>query len=413
MRASDQVFAPTSDAENGQESEAFQPETADLPRDGSKLSNGTALAVPERDPERIAYQLWNEGRVDEAIAFLEREIAVERGRHRETALVPATGPDMRPVDPASDWRERHKTALVKADFNAFGTNVRTIDVTATPADAILAHGAKRRSSRTWIMTLVLAAGLGTAALALWKPSDNPQLAAVSDLTPESMRQEPVPVAKTAALTDPQDSADRAAGTPLPADSVAEVTEAPPPETEVVETPPPNPDALAELPPPPAGAAPAMPAAAPRGDTAATSAMTPLSARSPSEPQTTASIAPESSTEEQVVALEAPLPRPRPEPSPEIVAALNAPPAPEIVPEPTVTRMLGAPDVVPVYGPNGVRIYRSIRRPVFPQQLSPTDPFFRTSMTPAEYQALLERRAWAQHYAAQRRAGASPRIITLP
>src|SRR5882724_4591637 len=40
-----------------------------------------ALSLPESDPERVAFNLWNEGRVDEAIQFLEREIATRRDGH--------------------------------------------------------------------------------------------------------------------------------------------------------------------------------------------------------------------------------------------------------------------------------------------------------------------------------------------
>jgi hypothetical protein len=407
MRGSDQAFASKSDAENIRESAGFHTEPAENSTEGSELDNRTALAAPDIDPERIAYRLWNEGRIDEAIEFLEREIAAERGRHRATALVPATGLDMRPVEPASDWRQRHKTALTKADFTAFGAAAHTIDVTATPADAILAHRAKRPSRRTWIMALIVAAGFGAAGMAVWAPPGDRQLAGVADSTPEPIPQAPAAVTEPAAVDDPRDSAQPAAGSALAVAPDAEVIEAPPPETEVVETPPPNPDALAELPPPPAGAAPIAPA----DDTASTIT---LPGELPSEPPTTASIALDPSAEEQAAALEAPLPRPRPEPSPEIVAALNAQPAPDVIPEPPVTGADVVPDVVPVYGPNGVRIYRPVRRLAgAPQRLPPVDPFFHPALTPAEYQALLERRAWAQHYAAQRRAGAAPRIITLP
>jgi len=404
MRGSDQVFASEKDAEKGRESGDFHSGPANTPLEGSEMENRTALAVPETDPERIAYRLWNEGQVDEAIAFLEREIAAERSRHRDTALVPATGLDMRPVQPASDWRERHKTALTKADFNAFGTAAHTIDVTATPADAILAHGTKRPSRRVWMMGLVLSV-VGAAAAAIWASPGSQQLEGLPKPTPQTL----ATVTESPAISDPQDTTRSAANSALAVDAPAEVIDAPPPETEVVEAPP-NPNALAELPPPPpAGATPLEPAAPPLGDTASTA----LPGELPNEPQTTASIAPDRSAGEQTVALEAPLPRPRPEPSAEFVAALNAPPASAVIPEPPVARM-DVPDVVPVYGPDGVRIYRPVRRLARAPRPLPPAPFsFHPGLTPAEYQALLERRAWAQHYAAQRRAGAAPRIITLP
>jgi hypothetical protein len=264
------------------------------------------------------------------------------------------------------------------------------------------------------MALIVAAGFGAAGMAVWAPPGDRQLAGVTNSSPEPIPQALAAVAEPAAVDDSRDSAQPAAGSALAFVPDAEVIEAPPPETEVVETPPPNPDALAELPPPPAGAAPIAPADPSLDDTAST---TTPPGELPSEPSTTASIAPDLSAEEQAAALEAleaPLPRPRPEPSPEIVAALNAQPAPDVIPEPPVTGADVVPDVVPVYGPNGVRIYRPVRRLAgAPQRVPPVDPFFHPALTPAEYQALLERRAWAQHYAAQRRAGAAPRIITLP
>ncbi len=46
----------------------------------------TALTLDEDDAERVAFAMWREGRADEAIAFLEREILLERDRQwkRET-----------------------------------------------------------------------------------------------------------------------------------------------------------------------------------------------------------------------------------------------------------------------------------------------------------------------------------------
>jgi hypothetical protein len=40
-------------------------------------------------------------------------------------------------------------------------------------------------------------------------------------------------------------------------------------------------------------------------------------------------------------------------------------------------------------------------------------FPRRTLTPAEYQALVERRAWAERYTAERRTGIVGRILTLP
>ena len=123
-----------------------------------------ALTVPEADPERLAYAMWNEGRADEAIEFLEQHLAAERDRRRETALVPvsAEGKDAIRVEPASEWRERHRAALASGDFNAFGASVHTIDITPTQADAVVPHTVRGSLRTGWLMGVCLAV-LGISA----------------------------------------------------------------------------------------------------------------------------------------------------------------------------------------------------------------------------------------------------------
>ena len=53
-----------------------------------------ALVAPDRDAEQVAFQLWREGRKDKAIAFLEREILLERDfawKHSATRREPGFG----------------------------------------------------------------------------------------------------------------------------------------------------------------------------------------------------------------------------------------------------------------------------------------------------------------------------------
>ena len=138
------------------------------PSAGGSLARsvGTSVAVPETDPERIAYNLWNEGRVDEAIQFLDREIAARRhgGSSAGDLSADLSHPKPSAIPPVSDWRDRHRAALA-ADFNAYGAAGSTLELSAQPADAIVPHPPKRPFRGAWIMGLCLAAaGLSGAAL---------------------------------------------------------------------------------------------------------------------------------------------------------------------------------------------------------------------------------------------------------
>ena len=130
-----------------------------------------ALSVPETDPEQIAFKLWNEGRVDEAIRFLEQEVAAERGRHAAPltgeAELPMLLPDTVKIEPVSDWRDRHRAALDPATFNAFGAAVHTIELVAEPGDAILPHPSQGRRRAGWIIGIGVAALAVSAAGAFW------------------------------------------------------------------------------------------------------------------------------------------------------------------------------------------------------------------------------------------------------
>lgn len=433
MRGSGEGLASTDTGESGvsQHGQTVLP----FPQGDQETRAETALAVPDTDPERIAYNLWREGKVDEAIAFLEREITTERSRRRETALVAAAGSDVVSVEPASDWRERHKAALSDKDFNAFGASAQTIDITPTPADAIVAHARGRSVRPAWLVALLVLAGIGAAlATNLWDTRERIyELAALPMLASEptaDAEQAPATQAADVEPTPAEPETEVAAIGPDP-----DAVDVPPPETEVAEIPPPDSATIEELPPPPPGAAP-IEASEPVESEGASAPVPPeeafgqTSSKPPDEeelsgPETTASVESMPIDAESAPVVEPRLPRVRPEPSPEVVAAANAAPEPEplVIPEPEIPMILGEPettlgeipDSVPVYRPGQVRIFGPIRRLAgAPRPLPLDDPSFQRTLTPAEYQALLERRAWAQHYAAQRRAGgASPRIITLP
>jgi hypothetical protein len=317
-----------------------------------------ALSIPESDPERIAFNLWNEGKVDEAIAFLEREIASRKDRYEPAAdaasLIYSGSPEVKPI---SDWRDRHR-ALGAAEFNALGSPVRTIDLVAGPGVAIVPNPPRRKIRPAWVMGLVLAAiGLSSAG-ALWSthagaPPET-ALAAVDPVEPTLVKREPT--ADLAPTPQPKPyiaaaGANADAGTvksvPIVTDARDEADEAPPPD----EGAPATDLALDETP----------------------------------APETTASIGSDNEapgTAEPAPVVEARLPRQRPEPP-------AAPPRAARVDrqeQPTLRSLSRQGDTVRYFDPN--------------------DPPAR--LTPAEYQALLERRAWAENYVLRRRAYAERR-----
>lgn len=425
--------------------------------DEAKAVAEMALTVPETDPERVAYAMWNEGRADEAIELLERHLAAERDRRRETALVPvsATGSDAARIEPASDWRERHQAALSPAEFNAFGASAHTIDITPTPADAIVPHSVRGSLRTGWLIGVSLVVLSISAAAAYFVTRDG-------DIATILTAAEPVADAEpaTAAVTEPKlaavepdvDGADAPPPDETPVDtevadispSADEIVEVPPPEEDApvgdVASTPPEEDAtsddvasiapeenaprddVASAPPVDASLLPA-PSNAESTDTFAAD----VSAPGAAAPETTASIEPASEAAESAPIVEARLPRQRPEPpasfierasAPQVAALeepdISAPDSPLIVsePPPTEAEIASVEPEVPVYGPDGpVRVYRHIRRMPYPPV--PGRAFPRRTLTPAEYRALVERRAWAERYTAERRTGIVGRILTRP
>lgn len=441
MRGSDEALAPLDETLEAREPGALLLEAGALKGDSkdAETSAETALAVPETDPERIAYSMWQEGRVDEAIQYLERHLAAERDRRRETALVPGSagaGSDAIRIEPASDWRERHRAALSSADFNAFGAPVHTIDVTPTQADAIIAHGVRRSMRSAWLMVFCLAVLLGSSAAAFWY--------ARGDAAVETAA---LPAAETIVDVEPATSAPAVVTEPetqvAATEPDAEAADVPPPDdTEVAETPPLETEAapggagslsnVASLPEDAGLLTQPSPSKAAASDAAAADTEAPAT----DAPEMTASIEPMSDGAEPQPVVDARLPQPRPEPPASVLATLEPAPAevPLVISEPEATPgelplvisepparpdepeiAMAEPDQVPIIGAGEpVRIFKPIRRLHFaPMANRVYDPYARPTLTPAEYQALLERRALAQDYVARRRFMAERRIFTLP
>lgn len=445
--------------------------------DEEKVVAEMALTVPETDPERVAYAMWNEGRADEAIALLEQHLMSERNRRRETALVPASddGKDAIRVEPASEWRERHRQALASGDFNAFGASTHTIDITPTQADAVVPHTARGSLRVGWLMGVCLAVLCVSAAGGYFVARDG-GMTTLLTATEEAVA-DLKPAATAPAVKDEEAETDLAAVEPD-----ADSADVPPDEIELVETAPvaedvvvvpPEADTQADnaaasllteegsaalddiaLAAPEEVAAPVEVASAPippkentpRDDVASTPPVDASLLPAPSDtdvedtaatdvPEPAAEVPPITASIEQApdalapqTTVEARLPRSRPEPpaavverasGPEVVAA-EEPPIPDsdlplVVSEPpqTEAEVASIESDVPVYGPDGpVRVYRHIRRTPYPPVLGRAV-FPRRSLTPAEYQALVERRAWAERYTADRRSGVIGRILTLP
>lgn len=422
MRRRDKSFAPKNDPLAEREpgvlplastaaADAAPPAADDEP----KVVPG-ALAVPETDPEKIAFAMWNEGRIDEAIEFLQGQISVERDRRRETALVPAGGPgeDEVRVVPATDWRERHRSALAKGDFNAFGATIHTVDIKATPADAIVAHPPRRSRRAGWLMGVAVAViGISAAAAYLKGGDDFAELAALPSALPAQTEPAATPEPVSVAAKPEMEIA-----TVEPSDVAASVTP-----SEAADAKPPE---VADLPPEsePVEETASTPVDEPPDEAIADNAdlgASPDDASAPA-PQTTASIAP---APEQTPILEPRLPRQRPEPPASFTqtAAAEAAPDPLVIPEPDVPLVVSEPEVRVIGGPEFPALYAEVprqpNRPLRPvRRLLPGigpvyDSSYPATLTPAEYQALLERRAWAQRYSAERRTRAEGRITFLP
>jgi len=362
-----------------------------VPGDHDAVIGCGALSVPETDPEQIAFKLWNEGRVDEAVRFLEREVAAERSRHtaspdnHEELSVHLT--DTGKIEPVSDWRDRHRAALKPAKFNAFGATVHTIDLVAEPGDAILPHPPEGRRAG-WIVGIGVAALAVSTAGAFWGGVPAPLKEIALPFIKPAAQNSPVPTVPPA---DSEGSALEVATAPenviMPADA-EEATE--PSGSATVEDDVPPPDDAA---PPEDSAADAGDNPAGAGDTPAdTAALASNSdpeelAEAPGSTDAVSSAAPADAGATPVAV--ARLPRQRPEP-PARVASLppriGAPPA---TLDDQRLRFAGAPAPA-------LRYFRR-NSPYYDPRTPPPN------LTPAEYQILLTRRAWAENYAARQRA----------
>ena len=362
------------------------------PSAGGSLARsvGTSVAVPETDPERIAYNLWNEGRVDEAIQFLDREIAARRhgGSSAGDLSADLSHPKPSAIPPVSDWRDRHRAALA-ADFNAYGAAGSTLELSAQPADAIVPHPPKRPFRGAWIMGLCLAAaGLSGAALMssarIGESADTalPVTQAAREVAPVAI----VPATDVASAKSDTNAAPSNLDQPsaLEAGAVSAAADAAPPAEDNGT---PNPEAsnaaFAENVPDATDTPPPDEELPPTGDAIA-------SDTKDVAPETTASI---DTNADAAAQPEVRLPRQRPEPPAQVAAR----------PAKSQRSVETSPQVI--YAPN----------PPPGSEPSPRGPFFdplypRQTLTPAEYQALLERRAFAQNYAARKRAMAQRRII---
>jgi hypothetical protein len=439
--------------------------------DEAKVVAEMALTVPETDPEQLAYAMWNEGRADEAIALLERHLATEHARRRETALVPtaADGKDTIPAEPASDWRDRHRAALASGDFNAFGKSVHTIDITPTQADAVVPHSVRSSLRVGWLMGVCLAVLCVSAAGAYFVTREGGIERALT--ASEQVIADLTPALETPAVTPPDQETEivatatdvDAADVPPP-DNTAAADVSPPADEEIVDVPPEEDAPVEDVTSVPPEEDAADEATSTVSDDAFRTLVTLPQERSASRddvasaPPVDASLLPSSADADATGAVategtapdavppaeaavlepdvidgqptvEARLPRARPEPPASVVerasepqvAALEDDPAipdselPLVVSEPPLTDtelpVASADSDVPVYGPDGpVRIYRHIRR-IYPPIIRRT--FSRRMLTPAEYQALVERRQLAERYTAERRSGIIGRVLTLP
>ena len=409
------------------------PPHADQPELPAIISARTTdIAVPERDPERIAFGLWNEGRVDEAITFLERAIAAEKDRaapspralsraRRNILGAAADDAPMPGADTFSERRRRRRAAL-GADFSATGTPVDTIDMIAVPADQIVPLS-RRRRLWPFAAALVLAVGAGFAGAAYYSGAGEEQtgLAALSlgsapdapaetaSIAPSSATGSPATEAAAAAVEagDPTQLADippaDTAGNNAPAGSAAAASLVDAPATDGAEST--SSAAVADTAPPPAAGnetASAEPAAS----------ATPDAAPPPDE---LADLAPTDAAATTVPAdtpvMVARLPRERPDPpesavraaaaaqssvpdTPDVPLVLGAPPAPL---EPPYSATTAAQDQPPYGDPYGTGdVYDGSDA-----HGGPDAP--RATLTPEEYRILLRRRALAEEYAARRGA----------
>jgi hypothetical protein len=342
----------------------------------------TAVAVPESDPERVAFNLWNSGQIDEAIQFLEHEIAAERARApsrrtlsqaRRKILGDKAEAMFSASDPVMERQKRRLRALGAADFSATGAPVGQIDLVAVPADQVVPAFTRQR--RVWplaaALCLLTVFGLAGANYYYGADGARTELALPAATPDEPTATASLPAASTATVT---------------ADTTASAEDAFDPE-EIVELPPEvDADGIDEAPPAEDfGDDAALPGEA--DDAAAAEPVESPAAADSAPPEEVAALEPEAVR----------LPRQRPEPP---AAALEAASRPASVEEPTVPLVLGAPPAT--LQPPRPLVGRPL--PVFgPPPAEDPDFEQRATLTPEEHQRLLERRALAEDYAARQRA----------
>jgi hypothetical protein len=369
-----------------------------------------ALTPEEQDAERVAFAMWREGRTDDAIAFLEREILLEKDRlwKRDTLSgrrephfgesapeVIVTPP---PVAEAKPKRKRrrspHSAPVSEPSFSDASAPV--IDLSAeTVASAPFVPPPSRMGRGPAIVAAVGLVIVGFAAAAnIW---DNQRFAT-------SVRHEPTLVVPPA--TDNDGPASTASVTPAAVKPVNEPAAAP---ASVPATAKP---AALDIPPPlvPATAAPAEIDAA--GIVDPDEIVTePEEALALAQPGDDSTSPPDEMAliDEEPTPIAAPrLPRQRPEPP---VGATDPQPPPEqqtaaISPAPLVVA-----EPPPAYIPPPAPIPSGPFAQPEPQASGALPrPFYgadgvphRETLSPAEYEALLARRAAAEEYTAQRRA----------
>ncbi len=381
-----------------------------------------ALVPDEEDAERVAFSMWREGRTDDAIAFLEREILLERDRrwkHDAFAdrLEPhfgAPAPKVIVTPPPADgakpkrrgWRSRNAAPVSEPFFS--DASAPTIDLTAerppvTPLDAL----PERRMGRG--PAIVAAIGLVIVACAaagnIW---DNYRGGtAVEHAAPAMETAATVTASVVPAKAEPTQTA---SVTPATLDATPAVTIAAVPAASETAA------AASLSSAAPTEAATATPADPPIEATAAeepASATLPAEATPPAGPdEAVALVGPQDQTVDDTVTppdeldeaatgadggampnASAPiavarLPRQRPEPPAGLTLAPSQPASvSQVAPSTPIPAQAPQPEAADLPQP----FYDSDGLPV------------RSTLTPAEYQALLERRAMAEDYVARRRA----------
>lgn len=402
----------------------------------------TVPTLDEDDAERVAFAMWRDGHADEAIAFLEREILLERDRQwkreafsgrREpyfgdpTPDVIVTPPPAEKTKPTKPKRRRKKRGAPVSEPSFSGASAplielsaETVDVTPEESQSETGSGLAGRVGRGPAIVAavgLVVVGFAAAGNVIWdssRPAGEPEKAALAVVSEAAQPATPEPAVEETASqpTVPQPAAEpEDVASVMPAEPVAPTL----PEPQVSVSPPV--DAALLVLPAKDDAAPVSAAPRPEPDIAATepgaaSMAPPVAAveRTTADEPPVAEEAlddsatpppPEDFTEEAalddsatppppdeldeapvVEPVVARLPRERPEPPAGVIFA----------PRPTVAS--SAPDIAPspqVYSPPGPQ----------PQVAEMPLPFYdqdglpqRQTLTPAEYQALLARRAAA-------------------